>query len=209
MSSFFLPRKTTFSETPAAVEHSRVPGLFIVSPCVTRVEEATVMSRVDAGGELRGVRIYGPADPYSVAVTEIPEWLNAISKRVTGLDDVSWEAPSHVVAENFDPGVGHSPRSDDANTFGPTVAIVSMGSTCVMTFTDKRSGMTEDVSVPRRSCVLITGDARLSHTYTIAPRRSDRDPATRCTEKRTRRVALKFRDFIAAPTDVDNFDSAW
>lgn len=64
------------------------------------------------------------------------------------------------------PGHGISAHVDAPKVFDDTITSVSLGSTCVMEFVHKETKEKHNVILHRRSCVVLTKDARYKYVST-------------------------------------------
>jgi alkylated DNA repair dioxygenase AlkB len=98
--------------------------------------------------------------------------------------------PNQLVANEYPPGTGIFDHIDQA-AFGHTVISLSLGSTCVMRFTDSTKSQLHELLLEPRSIVVLTGDARWNWTHGIPGRHSDVWNGKELA--RGRRVSLTFR----------------
>jgi alkylated DNA repair dioxygenase AlkB len=100
------------------------------------------------------------------------------------------------IVNEYVPGQGIGAHIDSPSLFGDTVVSVSLGSHCIMTFsrTDLDAGTKKEVDIvlPRRSAVILQGEARYEWSHSIAPRKSDIVAGVKV--QRQTRVSLTFRD---------------
>ena len=101
--------------------------------------------------------------------------------------------PDQLVANEYPSGTGIFPHVD-APFFDDTVVSVSLGSSCVMLFTESDSGRVEEMFLEPRSALVIAGDARDKWKHSIPPRPQD----TRMDQIiwRGTRVSLTFRKML-------------
>ncbi|MEU4849263.1 alpha-ketoglutarate-dependent dioxygenase AlkB [Streptomyces gilvosporeus] len=78
--------------------------------------------------------------------------------------------------------------------FGPVIAAISLGSGCLMDFTDPEDGAKLGVPLAPGSLLVMTGPARYTWRHAIAPRKSDPGPTGRVP--RGRRVSVTFRTLL-------------
>ena len=97
---------------------------------------------------------------------------------------------NQLIVNEYEPGQGISAHID-APCFGPAIATLSLGSACVMRFSN--GDRHEDVWLDRRMCVVLTGPARSEWTHAIPTRKSDPRHGRRLA--RSRRLSLTFRRF--------------
>ncbi|KAJ1344213.1 hypothetical protein BSLG_001353 [Batrachochytrium salamandrivorans] len=102
--------------------------------------------------------------------------------------------PNHVLINEYQVGQGIMPHVDSKDTFGPTVTSLSLLSPCVMTFTNKTTGVQSHVLLPRRSLLVLTGDARDKYTHAIS--KDDTVFAKGELVERGRRISLTIRSIL-------------
>eukprot|EP00759_Apiculatamorpha_spiralis_P029562 PhF_6_TR31728/c0_g1_i1/m.46692/K10770/ALKBH8; alkylated DNA repair protein alkB homolog 8 len=113
--------------------------------------------------------------------------------------------PDQLIVNEYLPGQGISAHVDHTGMFQDGIVSISLGSHCVFRFKEKKSTRgttsgdneeetnkkTVEVVVPRRSMLVLTGDARYNWTHEIVARKTDKDVGAR-----GRRVSLTFRKMI-------------
>jgi alkylated DNA repair dioxygenase AlkB len=181
-----------------------IPGLIVVPNFISGPGEAALLSIVDAnpwmGGMQRRVQHYGyiydykrrTVDP-SMRLGALPDWAGVVAER---LHDDGWiaAAPDQMIVNEYLPGQGIAPHIDCEPCFGDTVLSLSLGSDCVMDLIHTRSGAKIPVRLPRRSLLVMRGEARYTWQHGIAPRKTDRFAGTQMV--RARRVSLTFRQVV-------------
>lgn len=180
-----------------------VPGLRYLADWITPATGEAVLRDIDAAPwstQLkRRVQHYGHRYDYgrrSVAadqragVTPLPAWARQLSDRLVaeGLLDRDAE---QVIVNEYQPGQGISAHVDCVPCFGPVVAAISLGSNCVMDFTQPEDDSKMAVPLAPGSLLVMTGPARYVWRHAIAARRSDPGIAGRVP--RARRVSVTFR----------------
>lgn len=85
---------------------------------------------------------------------------------------------------------GIPPHVDTHSPFEDTILSLSLGSSCVMNF--KKGDAKVDVVLPRRSLLVMTGEARYAWTHGISSKRSDSIETTDGVIKQTRGVRTSF-----------------
>lgn len=180
-----------------------VPGLRYVADWLDPDSCAALLAAIDAAPwstELRRrVQHYGHRYDYgsrNVAadrdadVPPLPEWARDAAARlaVEGLMDAEAD---QVIVNEYQPGQGISAHVDCVPCFGPVVAAISLGSRCVMDFTDPESATKVALPLAPGSVVAMTGPARYTWRHAIAARKTD--PGTPTRIPRDRRVSVTFR----------------
>ena len=127
-------------------------------------------------------------------IGELPAWLKRLSEKLYE-DRYMPEVADQVIVNEYLPGQGISSHIDCEPCFQDTIASLSLGSGCVMNFTnkfDKREKI--PVWLAPRSLVVLSGEARYAWLHGIAARKWDEWDGHRY--ERQRRVSLTFRKVI-------------
>jgi alkylated DNA repair dioxygenase AlkB len=140
-----------------------------------------------------GVQIYGYHYNHrrraAYQIGELPQWATDLAVRLWR-DGLVPNAPDQMVANEYRPGSGMFAHVDQA-VFGDTIASVSLGSSCVMQFSNSEAERTEELLLEPRSVLLLSGEARWAWTHEIPARTVD---IWQNRERpRSRRVSLTFR----------------
>jgi alkylated DNA repair dioxygenase AlkB len=159
-----------------------------------------LLALASAGGWLqdrgRGFQIYGYSFHHTKGgihrVEDLPAWASELGERLWR-DGLMPYAPDQLVTNEYQVGSGIFPHVD-APFFDDTVVSVSLGSSCVMLFTENDSGRVEELFLEARSALVIAGDARDKWKHSIPPRPQDlwRGRAV----SRGTRVSLTFRRML-------------
>lgn len=192
-----------------------VPGLRHIGGWLDAVAGSALLARIDAepwSAELRRrVQHYGHRYDYgrrSVAggraATPIPRWAAELAERLHAEGHTDRPA-DQVIVNEYEPGQGISAHIDCVPCFGPAVAAVSLGSSCVMDFIPPGGAARVAVPLAPGSLSVMTGPSRYDWKHAIAARKSDPGPFGRVA--RGRRVSVTFRtvltpDDATAPDDV-------
>ena len=129
-------------------------------------------------------------DGIEAFIGPLPDLLNSLGQQVEAhfsLPDVFNQA----IVNEYEPGQGISAHIDCVRTFGPTVAILSLGSPCTMVFSNPKSGQTRPCRLYPRSLLLLQGEARHGWAHAIPPRKTDKVQGL--TLQRSRRVSITLR----------------
>ena len=182
-----------------------VPGLLYIENYITADEQDALLAHVDNGLWLddlrRRVQHYGFKYNYrarkvdmSMRVGELPIWLKGLSEKLHQ-DEYMPEVADQVIVNEYLPGQGISAHIDCEPCFKDTIASLSLGSGCVMNFTNKLD-RTQKIPVwlEPRSLVVLSGKARYAWLHSIAARKWDEWEGER--RDRNRRVSLTFRKVI-------------
>lgn len=127
-------------------------------------------------------------------IGELPEWLKRLSQKLKE-DGHMPEIADQVIINEYEPGQGIAGHIDCEPCFKDTIASLSLGSGCIMDFTNKDS-KTQKIPVwlASRSLVVLSDEARYEWLHGIAARKSD--PWEGEKHERQRRVSLTFRKVI-------------
>ncbi|MFI0733014.1 alpha-ketoglutarate-dependent dioxygenase AlkB [Streptomyces sp. NPDC021225] len=190
--------ETSDHATPAAV-----PGLRYIADWLTPHAGAALLARIDAASwsaQLkRRVQHYGHRYDYgrrSVAADSaesappLPDWARELATRLVA-EKLMDEKAEQVIVNEYQPGQGISAHVDCVPCFGPVVAAISLGSSCLMDFTDPTDATKLAVPLAPGSLLVMAGPARYTWRHAIAPRKSDPGAAGRVP--RGRRVSVTFR----------------
>ena len=205
-----LPEPNKQSPQPLLSEKKEVlieavPGLRYIENYITPDEHDTLLAQVDGGLWLddlkRRVQHYGFKYNYrarkvdiSMHVGELPEWLKRLSKKLHQ-EGYMPEVADQVIVNEYLPGQGISAHIDCEPCFKDTIVSLSLGSSCVMDFTNKLDKTQKvPIRLARRSLVVLSGEARYGWLHSIAGRRWDEWEENRYD--RQRRVSLTFRKVI-------------
>lgn len=173
----------------------RVKGLKLFEDFITPTEERELLAHIDSGNwDLRLSRRtqhYGYIYDYTKKsaaerADPIPEWCASVVERVAA---EFTRQPDQLIINEYKPGQGIAPHTDDVRSFGGTVVSLSLGSDVVMDLS-KPGDDPVAVKLPRRSLLVLTGDARYVWRHGIASRKKDGNVA------RGRRVSMTFREMM-------------
>lgn len=123
----------------------------------------------------------------------LPPWLEILAYRLVS-QSLFPVAPDQVIVNEYLPGQGIAAHVDCVPCFSETIASLSLGSSCVMYFTNNVTHQKVPWFLGQRSLVVLAGEARYDWKHGIAPRRSDDFNGRRAL--RGRRVSVTFRKVI-------------
>jgi alkylated DNA repair dioxygenase AlkB len=199
-------QRTLFDEPEAEAvpAYTVIEGLRYVPDFVTLEEQDRLLRQIDAGewrADLRRrVQHYGyrydyksRSVDYSMRLGELPPWAAELAGKLLA-ESYFNELPDQVIVNEYEPGQGISNHIDCEPCFTGVIASLSLGSECVMNFTNKESGLVIPVLLEPCSLVVLQGPARYEWMHGIPARKSD-EIAGR-TLRRSRRVSLTFRKVI-------------
>jgi alkylated DNA repair dioxygenase AlkB len=191
-------------ESPSVEPHTAIEGLRYVPDFVTVEQHGALLREIDGNAWMtdlkRRVQHYGyrydyrsRSVDYSMRIGELPPWAAEIGRRLLAEEHFT-ELPDQLIVNDYEPGQGISNHIDCEPCFTGIIASLSLGSSCVMNFTNKESGDVIPVFLEPRSLVVLEGGARYGWMHGIPARKSD-DVVGR-TVRRSRRVSLTFRKVI-------------
>jgi alkylated DNA repair dioxygenase AlkB len=175
-----------------------IPGLRYVSGYLDPASHDRLLAAVNTATWLhdptgRGFQIYGYSFHQSKGgihrTEDLPDWAADLGKRLWQ-DGLMPYVPDQFIANEYPSGTGIFPHVD-APFFDDTVVSVSLGSSCVMLFTETATGSVDEIFLEPRSALVIAGDARDKWKHSIPPR--PRDTWMDQVVVRGRRVSLTFR----------------
>ena len=192
---------TPIDETPVI----QVPGLELHLDVITPEQEQKLMEWIDAQPWLedlsRKVQHYGYRYDYrarsidvSSRLGDLPQMLQRLATHLSDNQSALPFAPEQAIVNEYQPGQGISAHVDCEPCFGPDIASLSLGSTAVMKFTHLATKEVVDITLPRRSIVVLSGESRTAWSHAIPARKSDVISGTK--QPRARRVSVTFRTVI-------------
>lgn len=197
--SLFSPDKDSPDSQPL------LPGLCYVEAFVTPEEESELVRQIDQQTWLddlkRRVQHYGYKYDYrarkldhSFFLGELPDWMNPLTDRLLEQDIIDF-CPDQAIVNEYEPGQGISPHIDCEPCFGDIVLSLTLGSGCIMRFTDAQDRNRHiDLYLEPRSLVVLSGPSRYNFLHGIAGRKSDMWKGNRIA--RQRRISITFRKVV-------------
>jgi alkylated DNA repair dioxygenase AlkB len=177
-----------------------IPGLRYLADYLDTDSHDALLSAANARGwqrtSGRGVQIYGYSYNHIKGgiyrVDDLPEWVSGLAECLRR-DGLMPCVPDQMVANEYQPGAGIFSHVD-APVFDDPIVSVSLGSPCVMQFTECDSGRQEEFLVAPRSALVLSGDARDKWKHGIPARSQDvwMDQLL----PRATRVSLTFRKML-------------
>ena len=198
---------------PRPIEKKEIPGLWCMKNYITSERHDKLLAQVDEQVWLddikRRVQHYGfkydyraRKVNYGMHIGELPEWLEELSK------ELYWgkympEVPDQVIVNEYLPGQGISAHVDCEPCFKDTIVSLSLGSNCVMNFTNKLDKAKRiPIWLEPRSLIIMKGEARYKWLHSIPARGWDEWEGER--HDRKRRVSLTFRKVIIDDSSMNN-----
>ncbi|MDR9486208.1 MAG: alpha-ketoglutarate-dependent dioxygenase AlkB [Sediminimonas sp.] len=176
-------------------------GLTYREDYITGSDADGLLAAVDASAWLadlkRRVQHYGYRYDYKARqarredrIGPLPTFLERLAIRLAR-EGVFSKPPDQVIVNEYLSGQGISAHIDCRPCFGDTIAILSLGSACVMRFAHRPSSRTVDLALRPLGLLSISGEARNEWTHAIPARQSDAIDGEK--HLRSRRVSLTFR----------------
>jgi len=200
--TFLAP--TLFDHLPEATVPVPIPGLRYLPDFIDAYTEAVLLTTIDQQPWLhdlkRRVQHYGWRYDYKargitqdLRIGAIPDWLAGLGERLSA-EGIFSRTPDQVIINEYQPGQGISAHVDCVPCFGDTIASLSLGSACVMDFTDATTGEKQSRLLESRSLLVLSGHARYHWQHAIPARKSDKWRGQAI--QRARRISLTFRMVI-------------
>ncbi|ORZ22322.1 hypothetical protein BCR42DRAFT_405939 [Absidia repens] len=196
-----------------------IPGLSLITDFITEEEEENLIYHINQGQwcglgispnpELkRRTQQYGHLFSYRYRKVleeygELPDFVKSIVQRIMS-NQLMPIHPNHLLVNEYNEGQGIMPHIDAPALFGPAILSLSLLSACIMKFMNPSNGHQVDVVLPRRSIVVLTGDARYNYKHGISKDLMETAPDGQVIQRK-QRVSFTFRQIIAweVPTDED------
>ncbi len=180
----------------------KIPGLLYLPKYITVAQELELIRIIDTKPWItelkRKVQHYGYKYDYKSRNLDpkyyigfIPDWLHGLCKKLH-VKEIFSQYPQQVIVNEYMPGQGISSHVDCIPCFGNTVCSLSLGSPCVMDFTN--NSIKQSILLAPRSLLILRNDARYLWKYGIAGRKNDKYCGSNISRKR--RLSLTFRTVI-------------
>ena len=181
-----------------------IAGLDYKEDYINKSEHDRLMDLIDEqqwlGDLKRRVQHYGFKYDYKarrvahdMRIGKLPKWLEELAEKLWK-DGHMPEIADQVIVNEYEPGQGISNHIDCEPCFDDTIVSLSLGSDCVMDFTNKDKRKKIPVWLAPKSIVVLSNKARYEWLHGIAARKSDEWDGRKY--KRRRRVSLTFRKVI-------------
>lgn len=184
---------------------AEICGLRYIPNYITELQHDWLLDEIDKQEwhrfAKRRAQHYGPKYDYKTGklkrdtpVSDLPEWLKRLSDKLHK-DGHTPEVPNQVLVSEYLPGQGIGGHIDKEPWFKDTIISLSLGSSCIMEFTNQYD-RTKKVSawLARRSIAVLREAARYTWLHGIPARKSDVWDGRKYA--RQRRVSLTFRNVI-------------
>lgn len=181
-----------------------VPGLGYYPDYIDRGMETELIERVIGNTWIddlrRRVQHYGYRYDYKARqispasfIGALPKWLADWSNRLSD-EGFYAEPPDQVIVNEYLPGQGIASHVDRVHCFGDPIAILSLGSSCVMDFTHTTTGEKIPLALANCSLAVMSEESRYQWEHGIRPRKSDIISGEKID--RGRRISITFRKVI-------------
>ena len=182
-----------------------IPGLQYIKDYINQEQHDWSLAEIDKHPWLddlkRRVQHYGFKYDYrarkvnrDMHIGELPQWLEILSHKLHEDGHIP-EVADQVIVNEYEPGQGIASHIDCEPCFKDTIVSLSLGSGCVMNFTNKFDKTKKiPVWLAPRSLVVLSGAARYEWLHGIPARKSDVWDGQK--HERQRRVSLTFRKVI-------------
>lgn len=207
--SLFPTLNQQFSEPEPPPDNKKaveeICGLRYIPNYITEFQHDWLLAQIDkqqwGSFSKRRIQHYGPQYDYKTGKlkrdtrpNDLPEWLKRVSQKLHRDGHIS-EAPNQVLVNEYQPGQGIGGHIDREPWFKDTIIALSLGSSCIMEFTNEND-KTKKVSVwlASRSIAILKEAARYTWLHGIPARKSDVWDGRKYA--RQRRVSLTFRCVI-------------
>ena len=181
-----------------------MPGLTLWRNFISAAEEAVLLQSVNAepwsSALRRRTQHYGFEYDYRTRqlparLGPLPDWSSVLVERMVEREIyANATPPNQLIVNEYVPGQGISAHTDSP-VFASPIVSVSLGSVVVMDFSLPASAgapaKTVNLVLPRRSAIVLSGEARSRWRHAIAARYHDVYSGMR--HERTTRVSLTFR----------------
>jgi len=136
---------------------------------------------------------------YSMKIGELPKWIIPFANRLHQVG-LTPKIADQLIVNEYKQGQGIATHIDCEPCFGDTIISLSLGSTCVLEFVNKKSNEKIDVLLEPRSLVVLKDDSRYKWTHGIVGRKSDIFNGSKF--ERSTRISLTFRNVIVNDCEI-------
>jgi alkylated DNA repair dioxygenase AlkB len=181
-----------------------ISGLTYISDFISAQEQDFLLAQIDQQPWLtdlkRRVQHYGYKYDYKARTVDhnaylgsLPGWLSSVSNKLHN-DGIFPSVPDQVIVNEYLPGQGISAHIDCVPCFADTISSLSLASSCVMEFSNPKTGEKKSITLEDRSLIVLSGPARYEWQHAIPARKSDIINGIKT--ERGRRVSLTFRNIV-------------
>lgn len=184
-----------------------IEGLQYISNYIAKWEHDQLIDIIDQQVWLsdlkRRVQHYGYKYDYkkraidnSMYLGTLPDWALTFAQKLHQ-DGLLELLPDQVIVNEYKPGQGIASHVDCESCFGETIISLSLGSACVMGFTNIETSDKVHLLLEPCSLLIFQEEARYKWKHGISPRKKDIYQGQ--TILRDRRISLTFRNVILIP----------
>jgi alkylated DNA repair dioxygenase AlkB len=181
-----------------------IPGLGYIADYLSQDDQSALIAVIDQQLWLtdlkRRVQHYGYRYDYKARRVDpdmylgaLPDWAAGVGQRLHA-DGYIAMPPDQLIVNEYVPGQGIANHVDCIPCFGDTILSLSLGSLCVMQFTEIASKREVPVLLEPGSLVVMQSTSRYDWQHGIAARKTDVYEGREI--RRTRRLSLTFRKII-------------
>lgn len=200
----FPSKRTLAVDTSLNSEIQKISGLTYIPDFIEGNEQTRLLEIIDQQQwsikEQRRIQEYGYKYDYkngafvsSTYLGNLPDWIQNIANQLSENDLIA-NVPDQVIINEYQPGQGIVSHIDCIPCFGNTIIILSLGSSCVMTFTHCQTHETVQVLLQPGSLLISQREARYAWSHGIIACKQDSYKGQNFV--RERRVSLTFREVL-------------
>jgi alkylated DNA repair dioxygenase AlkB len=182
----------------------KIPGLTYIADYINADEQNQLLNVIDQQEWStilkRRVQHYGYKYAYKQGVLAsssylgpLPDWAQSLATRFCS-DRLTANVPDQVIVNEYEPGQGITSHIDCVPCFGKTIITLSLGSSCVMDFTQAQTQETASILLSPGDALVMEKAARYDWQHGIAARKKDKYKGNELM--RTRRVSMTFREVL-------------
>ena len=179
----------------------KIPGLKYIEYYISKEEETKLINQIDNEIWLddlkRRVQHYGYKYDYkkrnidsSMKIGDLPAWAEELAFKLKEQEYMPY-FPDQLIVNEYLPGQGISSHIDCEPCFDDTIVSISLGSHCVMKFSNKKIQKEFEIMINPKSLLVMQDEARYEWSHGINARIIDVIEGVKCT--RQRRISLTFR----------------
>ena len=188
-------------------EDTEIPGIQYIPDYINVEEQNQLLNNIDQQGWAldsvdltRRIQQHGYRLDYkdgllvsSTKVGDLPDWADSIGSRLFrgGFTQTVFD---QATVNEYLPGQGVRSHIDCITCFGRTIAVISLGSSCVMELTHSQTGERASILLSPGSLLVLQRAARYIWQHSIPACEVDRYQGKELV--RTRRVSLTFREVL-------------
>lgn len=164
-------------------QYPDIPGLYYCKNIISKEEEEEIINNINNSKWLtdltRRVQHYGYKYDYKKRkidkydkIGDLPNWAKNIGDRIIALlkkhgIKLDYDSFDQLIINEYKTGQGIAPHVDCVPCFKDGIVTITIGNKGIMTFTDRNSKDTYDITLKRRSFAIFTGKSRYNWTHEI------------------------------------------